>query len=162
MDDVTQLLARVREQDNEALNRLFSIVYDDLHRMARAKVAHNSPMTLLDPTSLVHEAYLRFQQAGRLDLDSRGRFMAYAAQVLRAIIVDIARRRSADRRGGGAVHVTLNTEVAASIGQHRLGHGVDQRRARRTRSDRSAAEAGRGDALFRRADRSGESPRPSA
>jgi RNA polymerase sigma factor (TIGR02999 family) len=116
MDDVTQLLARVREQDNEALNRLFSIVYDDLHRMARARVARNGPMTLLDPTSLVHEAYLRFQQAGRLDLDSRGRFMAYAAQVLRAIIVDMARRRSADRRGGGAVHVTLNTEVATSLG----------------------------------------------
>jgi RNA polymerase sigma factor (TIGR02999 family) len=117
MEDVTQLLARVREQDNEALNRLFSIVYDDLHRMAQAKVAHNGPMTLLDPTSLVHEAYLRFQRAGRLDLDSRGRFMAYAAQVLRTIIVDMARRRSADRRGGGAVHATLNTDIAASIGQ---------------------------------------------
>ena len=50
MDDVTQPLAGVREEDNEALNRLFSIVYDDLHRMARARVARDGPMTLLDPT----------------------------------------------------------------------------------------------------------------
>ena len=116
MDDVTQLLARVREQDNEALNRLFSIVYDDLHRMAQAKVARNGPMTLLDPTSLVHEAYLRFQQAGRLDLDSRGRFMAYVSTVLRNVIVDFARKRSAERRGGGQANLTLNTEIAGSIG----------------------------------------------
>lgn len=116
MGDVTQLLQGVREQDSDALSRLFSAVYDDLHRMARAKVAHNSPMTMLDPTSLVHEAYLRFHQAGRIDLENRGRFMAYAAQVLRAIIVDMARRRSAERRGGDVAHVTLNTEVAASVG----------------------------------------------
>jgi RNA polymerase sigma factor (TIGR02999 family) len=116
MSDVTQLLQRVREQDPEALNKLFAVVYDDLHRMARAKLAHNSPLTLLDPTSLVHEAYLRLHQAGRIDLDSRGRFMAYSAQVLRAIIVDFARRRSAERRGGDVAHVTLNTEIAASVG----------------------------------------------
>jgi RNA polymerase sigma factor (TIGR02999 family) len=116
MGDVTELLHRVGTHDTEALNRLFSVVYDDLHRMARAKLAHNSPLTLLDPTSLVHEAYLRLESAGRIDLDSRGRFMAYAAQVLRAIIVDFARSRAAERRGGNVAHVTLNTELAASIG----------------------------------------------
>jgi RNA polymerase sigma factor (TIGR02999 family) len=116
MGDVTQLLQQVREKDPQALNQLFAIVYEDLHRMARAKLAHNSPLTLLDPTSLVHEAYLRLQRAGRIDLDSRGRFMAYSAQVLRAIIVDFARARSAERRGGDVAHVTLNTEIAASLG----------------------------------------------
>lgn len=116
MGDVTQLLQRIRAQDGEALNRLFAVVYDDLHRMARARLAHNSPMTLLDATSLVHEAYLRLHQAGQIDLDSRGRFMAYSAQVLRAIVVDFARRRLAERRGGDAGHVTLNTEIAASVG----------------------------------------------
>lgn len=116
MGDVTELLQRVRDKDAEALNKLFSVVYNDLHGMARAKLAHNSPFTLLDPTSLVHEAYLRLEQAERIDLDSRGRFMAYSAQVLRAIIVDFARRRSAERRGGGISNLTLNTEIAASIG----------------------------------------------
>ncbi len=116
MGDVTELLHRVREQDTEALNKLFAVVYRDLHRMARAKLAQNSPFTLLDPTSLVHEAYLRLENAGRIDFDSRGRFMAYSAQVLRAIIVDFARRRSAERRGGDVAHLTLNTEIAASVG----------------------------------------------
>lgn len=116
MGEVTQLLQRVREDDPEALNRLFAVVYDDLHRLARSKLAHNSPLTLLDATSLVHEAYLRLRQAGQIDLDSRGRFMAYSARVLRAIIVDFARRRSTEKRGGEVVHITLNTEVAASVG----------------------------------------------
>ena len=131
MGDVTQLLQQVREQDAEALNRLFALVYDDLHRMARARLAQNSPLTLLDPTSLVHEAYLRLHRAGRIDLDSRGRFMAYSAQMLRAIIVDFARRRAADRRGGDVVHVTLNTEIAASVGNteddvERISDAVDE------------------------------------
>jgi RNA polymerase sigma factor (TIGR02999 family) len=116
MGDVTDLLHRVRDKDRAALNALFTLVYEDLHRMARSRLAQNAPLTLLDPTSLVHEAYLRFQQAGRIDLVSRGHFMAYAANVLRAIVVDFARRRSAERRGGDAVHLTLNTEVAASVG----------------------------------------------
>jgi RNA polymerase sigma factor (TIGR02999 family) len=116
MSDVTDLLRRVAEHEDEALNRLFEILYADIHRMARARLAENSPLTLLDPTSLAHEAYLRLQGAGRIDLDSRGRFMAYVSQVLRSVIVDFARKRNADRRGGGVANVTLNTEVAESVG----------------------------------------------
>lgn len=116
MGDVTELLRQATDQDDAALKRLFEILYSDIHRMARARLAENGPLTLLDPTSLAHEAYLRLHGAGRLDLDSRGRFMAYVSQVLRSVIVDFARRRSAERRGGGVAHVTLNTEVAESVG----------------------------------------------
>jgi RNA polymerase sigma factor (TIGR02999 family) len=116
MSDVTDLLRRVAEHDDDALNHLFEILYADIHRMARARLAENGPLTLLDPTSLAHEAYLRLHSAGRIDLDSRGRFMAYVSQVLRSVIVDFARRRNAERRGGGIAHVTLNTEVAESVG----------------------------------------------
>jgi RNA polymerase sigma factor (TIGR02999 family) len=116
MSDVTDLLRRVAEHDKAALDRLFETLYADIHRMARARLAQNGPLTLLDPTSLAHEAYLRLQGAGRIDLDSRGRFMAYVSQVLRSVIVDFARRRNAERRGGGIERLTLNTEVAETVG----------------------------------------------
>jgi RNA polymerase sigma factor (TIGR02999 family) len=84
--------------------------------MAHARLSEHSRNTLLDTTSLAHEAYLRLHNAGRIDLDSRGRFMAYVSQVLRAIIVDFARKRNAQRRGGHEPHVTLNTQVADEVG----------------------------------------------
>lgn len=115
MSDVTVLLRKVADNDRSAINALFELLYSDLHRMARARLAENSPNTLLDTTSLAHEAYLRLQNAGRIDLDSRGRFMAYVSQVLRAIIVDFARARSAARRGGAQQHVTLNTAVSDQL-----------------------------------------------
>jgi RNA polymerase sigma factor (TIGR02999 family) len=116
MSDVTVLLRRIAENDRDALDSLFQLLYDDVHRMARARLAENGPLTLLDPTSLAHEAYLRLHGAGRIDLENRGRFMAYVSTVLRSVIVDFARRRSAERRGGGKANVTLNTDIAASVG----------------------------------------------
>jgi RNA polymerase sigma factor (TIGR02999 family) len=116
MSDVTALLHRIAENDRDALDALFELLYKDIHRMARARLHENGPITLLDTTSLAHEAYLRLEGAGRIDLDSRGRFMAYVSQVLRNVIVDFARKRSAERRGGGQAHMTLNTEIAGSIG----------------------------------------------
>lgn len=116
MVDVADLLHRIAANDRNALDTLFQFLYPDVHRMARARLSENGPITLLDTTSLAHEAYLRLQGAGRIDLDCRGRFMAYVSQVLRAIIVDFARKRRAERRGGGRQHLTLSTEVAESIG----------------------------------------------
>lgn len=116
MSDVTDLLRRIADHDRAALDTLFETLYADIHRMARARLYENGPITLLDPTSLAHEAYLRLHGAGRIDLDSRGRFMAYVSQVLRSVIVDFARKRSSDRRGGGMARVTLNTDIAESVG----------------------------------------------
>lgn len=116
MSDVTALLRQAATDDRSAVDRLFELLYDDLHRMARARLYDNGPITLLDTTSLAHEAYLRLHNAGRIDLNSRGQFMAYVSQVLRSIIVDFARKRNAERRGGSQQHVTLSTEVAESVG----------------------------------------------
>jgi RNA polymerase sigma factor (TIGR02999 family) len=116
MSDVTVLLHRIAENDREALDALFELLYADIHRMARARLHENGPLTMLDTTSLAHEAYLRLHGAGRIDLDCRGRFMAYVSQVLRSVIVDFARKRNAERRGGGQSNLTLNTEIAGSIG----------------------------------------------
>ena len=116
MGDVTELLKRVRQNDRAALDQLIALVYPDLHRMARNRLAQNDTITLLDATSLVHEAYLRLQNAGRIDAQSRPQFFVYAAQVLRSVMVDFARKRRAERRGGGNANVTLSEDLAAGIG----------------------------------------------
>jgi RNA polymerase sigma factor (TIGR02999 family) len=111
MTDVTILLRKVAANDPSALNSLFELLYADIHQLAHLRLLDKGPLTLLDTTSLAHEAYLRLKNAGRIDADSRAHFMAYVSQVLRSVIVDFARRRNAERRGGGRPHVTLNTEL---------------------------------------------------
>jgi RNA polymerase sigma factor (TIGR02999 family) len=119
MAEVTTLLQRLRENDRAAIDELFALMYNDLRRIARSRLAASGHQTLLDTSSLVHEAYLRFQRLGQIDLNDRQHFLAYAATTLRSVVVDFVRRRQAEQRGGGIDHVTLNTEVAQSLGDGR-------------------------------------------
>jgi RNA polymerase sigma factor (TIGR02999 family) len=114
MSDVTSLLLAAKNDDSQAMNRLFEVLYDDLRLLARAKLRRSAPMTVLDTTALVHESYLRFLRTGDLKVEDRPHFLAYAARVMRSIVVDLIRSRLADRHGGDALHVTLNTEIADS------------------------------------------------
>ena len=116
MGEVTELLHRIRRNDQSALDELITLVYPDLHRMAHGRLAKNGSFTLLDATSLVNEAYLRLQGAGRIDAQSRPQFFVYAAHVLRSVMVDFARKRRAQRRGGGRADVTLSEELAGELG----------------------------------------------
>jgi RNA polymerase sigma factor (TIGR02999 family) len=111
---LTDLIQRAQEGDQLALRRVFDLAYDDLHRMARARLRTTDRGTYLDTTALVHESYLRFSQAGLLNVNDRVHFFRYAGQVMRSVIVDLARSRNSDRRGGDAEHVTLNTAAALS------------------------------------------------
>lgn len=117
MGDVTGLLRQAAADDRGAIDELFALLYNDVHRIARARLAANRPITLLETTGLAHEAYLRLRNAARIDVESRAQLMAYISQVLRSIIVDFARKRSAERRGGKHVHVTLNDELADSVAE---------------------------------------------
>lgn len=112
---ITALLAAARAGDAAAGDAAFSLVYDDLRRLARSRLRQHQTFTLLDTTSLVHESYLKLLGAGASDLNNRRHFFAYAAQVMRSVIVDFARARQAERRGGDAEHVTLDTGVAADL-----------------------------------------------
>jgi RNA polymerase sigma factor (TIGR02999 family) len=116
MSDVTVLLRRMAEGHPGAIDELFGTLYAELHRLGHGRLSQGGPITLLDTTSLAHEAFLRLKNAGRIDLDSRGQFMAYVSRVLRSVIVDFVRKRSADKRGGHQAHVTLDTEVADEVG----------------------------------------------
>ena len=91
-------------------------VYAELRRLARARLAGGGRHVLLDTTSLVHESFLRLQGAGRLRMEDRNHFLAYAATAMRSVVIDFVRRRKSDKRGGGADHVTLNTDVADQLG----------------------------------------------
>ncbi len=93
--------------DRDALDRLLSLVMGDLRALARAYMARESPGHTLEPTGLVHEAYLKIAGRHRLQFHNRAQFFAALAQTMRRILVDHARRKKAQRRGGGTPAVSL-------------------------------------------------------
>ena len=115
MSDVTELLRRASSDDRSAIDELFALLYNDVRRMAHGRLIGGAPISLLNTTAVANEAYLRLCNAERLDITSRAHFMAYLSKVLRAVIVDFARRRSAERRGGAAQFVTLDTAIGDSV-----------------------------------------------
>ncbi|HEY6455741.1 MAG TPA: ECF-type sigma factor [Steroidobacteraceae bacterium] len=115
MTQLTELLGRVQAGDVEARDALFAAAYADLHRLARARLRAGGRNTVLDTTCLVHESYLRFVRAGELRAEDRRAFFAYASQVMRSVIVNSARERIAQKRGGDWLPLTLSTNIAANI-----------------------------------------------
>jgi len=109
MGDITQLLERARDGDAQAHDALFERVYPELQQLARHRLRHTSALTLLDASSLVHEAYLRLTQQHTLAPGSRRMFFAYASKIMRSVVIDYARERGAVKRGGGEGPVTLHT-----------------------------------------------------
>jgi RNA polymerase sigma factor (TIGR02999 family) len=113
--DVGILLERARGGDSSAVAALFEQLYGDLRRIAHARLREGERDALLDTTALVHESYERFAKLARLDLADRSHFMAYASKVMRSVIVDLARERNAERRGGGMAAVTLTTGLGEAV-----------------------------------------------
>jgi RNA polymerase sigma factor (TIGR02999 family) len=101
MDAITQVLNAIEQGDPHAAEQLLPLVYDELRKLAAQKLAQEKPGQTLQATALVHEAYLRLVGADRTGpWDSRGHFFAAAAESMRCILVDQARRRQAAKRGG--------------------------------------------------------------
>lgn len=111
MSELTALFHAIGRGDQAAMNRLLELMYSDLHQLAQSRLRKSPQRGELNTTELVHESYLRFLNAGRLNVADRGHFMAYSARVMRSIIVDLVRQQNAERRGGGVFKVTLNTNV---------------------------------------------------
>lgn len=111
LEPLTDFLRRAQDGDEAAMRVVFDATYPELRAQARARLRRGPRNTLLDTTSLVHEAFLRFANSGRLNLADRQHFLRYASHVMRSVIVDFVRERLADRRGAGAEHVTLNSEI---------------------------------------------------
>jgi RNA polymerase sigma factor (TIGR02999 family) len=115
LTQLTELIGRVRAGDSGARDALFAAAYAELHRLARARLREGARDAVLDTTSLVHESYLRFVSAGELRAEDRRAFFAYASHVMRSVIVDTARERVAQKRGGDRPHLTLSTKISAGI-----------------------------------------------
>jgi len=115
MSQLTVLLERLKKGDNDAREALFAAAYAELHHLAQARLRISGPKRVIDTTSLVHESYLRFVDAKELRSEDRRAFFDYASHVMRSVIVDTARDQMAKKRGGGAVPVTLSTEIAANL-----------------------------------------------
>ena len=112
--EFTRLLVLWRQGVPGSLDRLFPLVYDELKRLARRQRGRGVPGGTLSTTALVHEAYLKLVDPSRVEIQDRRHFFALAARVMRQLIVDSARRRSAGKRGGGVPDVVLDELHAAS------------------------------------------------
>jgi len=114
--EITRLLIAWREGRPEAPAQLFPLVYEELHRLARGQLRRHPAGETLRPTALVNEAYLKLVDHTRVRLNDREHFFALAARAMRQILVDHARRRSAEKRGGRSVRTTLaDKEAPAAI-----------------------------------------------
>lgn len=117
MSDVTQFLNTSRDGDARAANELLSLVYEELRRLAAAKMASEAPGQTLQATALVHEAWLRLTSDDKRKWNDRTHFFAAAAEAMRRILVDNARRRRAQRHGGGHQRTDM-PEIASPVAQN--------------------------------------------
>ena len=115
MDGISDLLASADRGDRASADRLFTVLYDELHRMARRELAKRGSGVTLGATTLLHEAYLDMSGRPGAQFPDRARFMGYAARVMRGVLIDYVRRRRAQKRGGGFEMTTIDGDVA--------GHG---------------------------------------
>jgi RNA polymerase sigma factor (TIGR02999 family) len=111
VNTLTDLIHLASGGDADATERLFAATYPELRKLARLRLRAGGRQTLLDTASLVHESYLRFAAAGQLRLEDRVHFLRWAAKVMRSVIVDFARRRSAMRRGGDRIKITWTPDL---------------------------------------------------
>lgn len=113
-ENVTDLLLAAHDGDREAADELMRAVYGDLRRKAAALLRRERPGHTLQPTALVHEAYMRLIDQRRVVWQNRAHFLGVAAEMMRRILIDHARNRKAAKRGGGATRVTLDDALVRS------------------------------------------------
>jgi RNA polymerase sigma factor (TIGR02999 family) len=130
MSEVTRLLAAADAGDPHAAERLLPVVYDELRKLAARKLAHESPGQTLEATALVHEAYLRLVDVEAQHWNSRGHFFAAAAEAMRRILIEQARRKQRLRHGGGRRRLDLDrldlAEERASVSILALDEALDR------------------------------------
>lgn len=109
--DVTQLLLSVQKGDQDAIDRLAPLVYDEMRRLARLLFRKERPGHTLQPTVLVHEVFMSLVDQTRVNWQSRAHFMAIASRAMRRVLVDYSRAHQAEKRGGGGPKVPLEENL---------------------------------------------------
>ena len=138
MPEITQLLDDAAAGDRQAAAQILPLVYDELRKLAAAKMADEDPGHTLNATALVHEAYLRL--IGDQHFDGRGHFFAAAAEAMRRILVNHARDRKRRKRGGGRVRVELLDQVGSLAEDPDLVLSLDELLTRLALEDAAAAQ----------------------
>ena len=121
MSEVTKILEAIQRGESKAADELFPLVYEELRRVAACKMAHEAPGQTLQPTALVHEAWLRLAGNANPRWENRAHFFGAAAEAMRRILIDNARRKRALRHGGGQQRLNLeDVDVAAAAEDDQL------------------------------------------
>jgi RNA polymerase sigma factor (TIGR02999 family) len=115
--EVTRLLAEWREGNEHARSELFNLIYNELRRMAARHMRSERPNHTLQPTALVHEVYLQLARQAEPNWQNRAHFHAIAATTMRSILIDYARARNAEKRGGGHVNLSLEESLVFAEGR---------------------------------------------
>jgi RNA polymerase sigma factor (TIGR02999 family) len=132
---ITLLLQDFARGDKHALDRLVPLLYPELRKLARGYLHNERPGHTLQPTALVHEAYVRLVKQGQPDYRSRAHFMGVAAQVMRQILIDHARTRNAEKRGAGAAKVPFVEAAGVAVERPSILIAIDDALAELARKD---------------------------
>ncbi len=132
MEELDALIRRADQSDREAIDKLFAVLYDELHRLAEHNLRHAGSALTLGTTTLLHETYLNIAGRENIAFAERSRFLAYASRAMRGLVIDYARRRRAKKRGS-QFEITLGNEDPPSGQQiqdaaelERLGEALDE------------------------------------
>jgi RNA polymerase sigma factor (TIGR02999 family) len=141
MSEVTRILSAIQQGDPSAAEQLLPLVYDELHRLAAAKMAQERPGQTLQATALVHEAYLRLVDGAEArHWDTRGHFFAAAAEAMRRILINRARDKGRQKRGGGSQRLELDRLAVADKATDEETLAVDEALRRLERHNRPCAD----------------------
>jgi RNA polymerase sigma factor (TIGR02999 family) len=141
MTEVTSVLSAIEQGDPSAAGQLLPLVYEELRKLAAQRLAGEKPDQTLQPTALVHEAYLRLVDTEKVQRwDSRGHFFAACAEAMRRILVDNARRKQSRKRGGGRQRVDLDDLAVAAPQCHEDVLALDEALSALAAADPQAAE----------------------
>ncbi len=141
MSELTHILSAIEQGDTHAAEQLLPLVYEELRRLAAAKLAQETPGQTLEPTALVHEAYLRLVDVEQAQhWDSRRHFFAAAAEAMRRILVETARRKRRLKHGGGRVRLEFNEDALDSPERLELLPALDEALDKLALTNPNAAE----------------------
>jgi RNA polymerase sigma factor (TIGR02999 family) len=115
MTEMTTLFVAAKGGNTRAIGEIYARLYSDLRLIAHSRIRQLDNRAMIDTTSLVHESYIKLIKTGSLAVENRNEFLSYASSVMRSVVVDFIRQSLSQQRGGGQIHVTLNSNLFDAV-----------------------------------------------